>query len=108
MHALRNSELLHIKTRFFLPVVLHCVISVSPFFFSRLSKVLSSQLTDNNPNLADLSDMNRPTKLAEQFSELYDNEWTNAFGVLMKIEDDDFTVITKLLIILLVSFCLSS
>lgn len=69
--------------------------------YNRLSKVLSSQLTDNNPNIADLSDMNRPTKLAEQFSELYDNEWTNAFGVLMKIRDDDFTVITKLLTILM-------
>ena len=33
----------------------------------------------NNPNIADLSDNNRPTKLAEKYSELYDNEWTNAY-----------------------------
>ncbi|KAH3838973.1 hypothetical protein DPMN_112391 [Dreissena polymorpha] len=39
---------------------------------------------DNNPNIADLSDMNRPTKLAERFSELYDNEWTDCFEVLGK------------------------
>ena len=48
----------------------------------RLSKVMSNKLTDNNPNIADLSDENRPTKLVEKLSELYDNEWTNAYGVL--------------------------
>ena len=32
--------------------------------------------------MADLSDLNRPTKLAEKFSELYDNDWTDAFEVL--------------------------
>ena len=33
----------------------------------------------DNPNIADLSDTNRPTKIAEKFSELYDNEWTEAY-----------------------------
>ncbi|XP_053392004.1 uncharacterized protein LOC128554717 [Mercenaria mercenaria] len=41
-----------------------------------------ARLTDGNANIADLSDENRPTKLAEQYSELYDNEWTDAFEVL--------------------------
>ncbi|XP_053389589.1 uncharacterized protein LOC128552561, partial [Mercenaria mercenaria] len=45
----------------------------------RLSKVAGANLTYNNPNIADLSDEKRPTKLAEEFSELYDNEWTDAF-----------------------------
>ena len=36
-------------------------------------------MTRNNPNITDLSDMNRPTKLAEKYSELYDNEWTDAY-----------------------------
>ncbi|XP_060566872.1 uncharacterized protein LOC132725706 [Ruditapes philippinarum] len=49
---------------------------------TRFSDVASAKLTDGNPNIADLSDKNRPTKLAEQYSELYDNEWTDAFGVL--------------------------
>ena len=31
-----------------------------------------------NPNIVDLSDNNRPTKLAEVFGEIYDNEWTDA------------------------------
>lgn len=66
---------------------------------NRLSKALSSQLTDNNPNIADLSDVNRPTKLAEKFSELYDNEWTDAFEVLQKTRNE-YTVITLLLTIL--------
>lgn len=37
----------------------------------------------NNPDIADLSDANRPTKIAEKFSELYDNEWTEAFDDLL-------------------------
>lgn len=40
------------------------------------------KVTNNNPNIADLSDLFRPEKLAELFSELYDNEWTNAFTVM--------------------------
>ncbi|XP_062568799.1 uncharacterized protein LOC134230955 isoform X1 [Saccostrea cucullata] len=49
---------------------------------TRLSSVASAQLTDGNPSIADLSDINRPTKIAEKFSELYDNEWTEAFEAL--------------------------
>ncbi|XP_048774476.2 major antigen-like isoform X1 [Ostrea edulis] len=49
---------------------------------TRLSSVASAQLTDANPSVADLSDVNRPTKIAEKFSELYDNEWTDAFEAL--------------------------
>ncbi|XP_060595624.1 uncharacterized protein LOC132749745 [Ruditapes philippinarum] len=40
----------------------------------------------NNPDIPDLSDTNRPTKIAEKFSELYDNEWTEAFESLCKTE----------------------
>lgn len=43
---------------------------------------MGQKLTDNNPNIADLSDQNRPTKLAERFTELYDNQWTDAFEIL--------------------------
>lgn len=48
----------------------------------RLSAMASAQLTDGNPAITDLSDVNRPTKIAEKFSELYDNEWTDAFEAL--------------------------
>ena len=48
----------------------------------RLSKVAGDKLRENNPNIADLSDQNRPTKLAEMFSELYDNVWTDAYEIL--------------------------
>ena len=47
-----------------------------------MSKLAGANLTDNNPSIADLSDPNRATKLAEQFSELYDTPWTDAFEVL--------------------------
>ena len=48
-------------------------------FFFRSSKEASEKLRKNNPNIADLSDVNRPTKTVERFSELYDNEWTEAY-----------------------------
>jgi hypothetical protein len=40
----------------------------------------------NNPDIPDLSDTNRPTKIAEKFSELYDYEWTEAFESRSKTE----------------------
>ncbi|XP_056013137.1 uncharacterized protein LOC125678320 isoform X2 [Ostrea edulis] len=49
---------------------------------TRLSKVASQQLTTGNPNIADLSDKHRPTKIGELYSELYDNEWSEAFEVI--------------------------
>ncbi|WAQ99592.1 hypothetical protein MAR_023965, partial [Mya arenaria] len=51
---------------------------------TRLSSVISAQVTDSNPNIADLSDQNRPTKLAERYSELYDNQWTECYEGLTK------------------------
>lgn len=48
----------------------------------RLSAIMSSRLRDGNPNVVDLNDPNRPVKIAEQFSELYDNQWTEAFEVI--------------------------
>lgn len=45
---------------------------------------MGSKLRDNNPAIADLNDQNRPMKLAEQFTELYENEWTDAFTALQE------------------------
>lgn len=49
---------------------------------TRLSEVAGERLRFNNPAIADLSDENRPNKLAEKFSELYDNEWTEFYETL--------------------------
>ncbi|XP_052794205.1 uncharacterized protein LOC128227578 isoform X1 [Mya arenaria] len=48
----------------------------------RLSKIAGDQLTRDNPNITDLTDPNRPLKLGEKYSELYDNEWTDAYESL--------------------------
>ncbi|KAK3602864.1 hypothetical protein CHS0354_026424 [Potamilus streckersoni] len=48
----------------------------------RRSEEASLLLRQGNPNIADLSDTNRPTNLAERFSELYSNEYTEAFEFL--------------------------
>ncbi|XP_052243025.1 paramyosin-like isoform X2 [Dreissena polymorpha] len=67
---------------------------------TRLSKLMGQRLTDNNPNITDLSDKNRPTKLAERYSELYDNEWTDAFEDLNAIYNDEQKTIAMLTVIL--------
>ncbi|XP_060582835.1 putative leucine-rich repeat-containing protein DDB_G0290503 [Ruditapes philippinarum] len=67
---------------------------------SRLSRVMGDRLTDNNPNITDLSDRNRPTKIAEKCAELYDNEWTDAFDVLEKLFRTEEAAIEALLLIL--------
>lgn len=50
----------------------------------RLSGHASKKLVDGNPNFTDLSDKYRPTKIAEYFHSVYDDEWTNAFESLLQ------------------------
>ncbi|XP_052077587.1 uncharacterized protein LOC127715540 isoform X1 [Mytilus californianus] len=49
---------------------------------SRLSKEMGDKLSENNAGIADLSDPNRSTKLAEKYNNLYDNDWTDALESL--------------------------
>ena len=66
---------------------------------------MGADLMVDNPNIADRSDTNRPTKLAESFSELYDNEWTNAFEDLkQKKKREDVDIVKSLLDLLKVTF----
>ncbi|KAK3580460.1 hypothetical protein CHS0354_035502 [Potamilus streckersoni] len=65
---------------------------------NRLSEIGAMKMTDNNPNVTDLSDANRPEKLVEQFSELYDNEWTGAYLHLTKTEGKTIERSVKLLL----------
>ncbi|KAK3100067.1 hypothetical protein FSP39_014227 [Pinctada imbricata] len=67
---------------------------------TRLSEVAGSKLKYNNPGITDLSDDNRPNKLSEKFSELYDNEWTEAFEALEGDKMEEEEVIRRLLGIL--------
>jgi hypothetical protein len=52
------------------------------FFIYRLSSFASEQPTDGNPDFTDLSDINRPVKMAERFHKIYDDEWTNVVAEL--------------------------
>jgi hypothetical protein len=47
-----------------------------------LSEAAGNEPRENNPNIADLSDMNRPTSLADKFNSLYTDEYTNAMEVI--------------------------
>ncbi|XP_061184511.1 reticulocyte-binding protein homolog 2a-like [Saccostrea echinata] len=64
---------------------------------TRLSAVAGDKLRLNNPGIADLSDENRPNKLAEKFSELYDNEWTEVFEALELENFEEEKIIEMLL-----------
>ncbi|XP_048774224.1 trichohyalin-like isoform X2 [Ostrea edulis] len=45
---------------------------------AELTERASQNMLSKNPNVTDLSDPNRPLKIAEKYSELYDNQWTSA------------------------------
>ena len=49
---------------------------------NKLSEQAGIRLLVNNPALANLADNNRPSKISERFSELYDNHWTDAMEAL--------------------------
>lgn len=72
----------------------------------RLSKIAGSKLTSNNPDIADLSDDNRPTKLAEKFGQLYDDAWTDSLEELTDVETklDEGVAIGFLLQIILAAY----
>ncbi|KAL3879708.1 hypothetical protein ACJMK2_031995 [Sinanodonta woodiana] len=67
---------------------------------TRLSEMGAMQLIEGNPNIADLSDHNRPDKIAEQFSELYDNQWTDCYIVLDRLTKSERETVETLLTIL--------
>lgn len=69
-------------------------------YFLRLSELAGRKLLDNNPNIADLSTEIRPTKIGENFMQIYDNEWTDAFEELAQNGQDDKKCIDTLLKIL--------
>lgn len=73
-------------------------------FQLRLSKIAGSKLTSNNPDIADLNDDNRPTKLAEKFGQLYDDAWTDSMEELTggELRLDDRAAIGFLLRIVMV------
>ncbi|KAH3737822.1 uncharacterized protein LOC127850501 isoform X1 [Dreissena polymorpha] len=70
----------------------------------RLGKLMSAKIYDNNPAIADLSDPYRPTKLADQFSSLYDNEWTDAFDVLQNLNCSEQQTVQILLDLVMESY----
>ena len=61
-------------------------------------------IRQGNPNLADLSDPYRPTELGKIFSEIYDNEWSDAYEMIHNIDEN--SKIKVLYDILTVSFFL--
>jgi hypothetical protein len=50
--------------------------------------MVGAKLRDNNPAITDLNDPNRPMKIGEQFSGVYENEWTDAFLNLEDMKSD--------------------
>ncbi|XP_061164623.1 uncharacterized protein LOC133173653 [Saccostrea echinata] len=65
------------------------LISEKRELLSRLSQVAGVRMTENNPGIADLSDINRPINLGEVFSEIYDNEYTDVFAKIKEREGEE-------------------
>ncbi|XP_021356604.1 uncharacterized protein LOC110452421 isoform X2 [Mizuhopecten yessoensis] len=78
---------------------LHSVKEEKEGLLTRMSKMAGDKLTHNNPAITDLSDPNRPQKLAEKYGELYDNEWTDAIDKMnpKKVEKQERVCIDVLL-----------
>lgn len=79
------------------------------FAFFKLSRVADVHLSDNNPDISDLSDSDRPQKLNEKISDLYDKEWADAIEIL-ETDQSEQTAIAILLNIVMVTcfkFCVS-
>ncbi|VDH89820.1 Hypothetical predicted protein [Mytilus galloprovincialis] len=53
---------------------------------TRLSAIAGDRLRNNNPGITDLSDPNRPMKIAEKFTEMYDNDWTDSMEALEELD----------------------
>lgn len=77
-HALNRFvfKVLQIKQSLYIILIWKDFIQLMWIF--RLSSVAGEKLRDNNPGIADLSDENRPINLGEKFSQLYDDQWTDA------------------------------
>lgn len=71
---------------------------------SRLSRIAGEQMSRGNPDIADLSDPNRPTKLAEKWNSLYTEEWLDAYEELKKQKNQTQIVEKQLLDILVLCY----
>ena len=74
--------------------------------FYRLSRYIANQLFANNPNITDLSDKNRSTKVRERYIDLYDNQWIDAVEIVETYigTENEPKCVTVLLQILMVCF----
>jgi hypothetical protein len=59
--------------------VINCFESGRILFLCRLSAVAGDR------DIIELSDPNRPMKIAEKFTELYDNDWTDSMQKFIEI-----------------------
>lgn len=78
----------------------------SLLFIFRLSELMGDKLRDKNPAITNLNDPNRPLKIGEQYNEVYENEWTDAYSTMLDQESLTLTekeIISILLDILRVS-----
>ncbi|CAG2222584.1 unnamed protein product [Mytilus edulis] len=66
----------------------------------RRDQEASFSIHNQNPMITDISDTNRPTKVAEQFSALYDNEWTDAFDAIARLEGKKANIEKEIIIYL--------
>ncbi|XP_056013446.1 uncharacterized protein LOC130052437 isoform X2 [Ostrea edulis] len=74
----------------------------------RLTEVAGAKLTTNIPAITNLGDENRPLKLSEKFSQLYDDEWCDSFEEILSNGLDEVYSIAFLLRVVMSAFHLCS
>lgn len=73
--------------------------------FYRLSVTAGAMLSDNNPNIANLNDSDRPMKISEKYSNLYDNEWSDLYSELFSEDkENEISIIYHLFSLLKVKY----
>lgn len=79
---------------------------------TKRKEVEMAKIKQNNPHFTDLSDNNRPTKIAERYSQMYDNLWTDAHEELTTLYNQhakgERTAVLDLAVILKAAFDFTS
>jgi len=71
-------------------ICIFCVVFVHVIYIRCGYRIRHSLVDDIDSHKKELSDQNRPIRVAEKMSDLYDNQWTDAFDELeQQMEDVD-------------------
>lgn len=69
----------------------------------RLSEMMGKQMKNNNPVITDLNDPDRPLRIVEKFSNVFENEWTDTIDEIELVTGNEIAAIKILRSVVIVS-----